>query len=172
MLTTRHHDGNEALAMGAVESAIKAELEPGDVFSTLGRAATATVGSYEEAEVVLLVGQKRARNPVSWSCLEGVPLFLVGRDWVELTGEGSGGGTLATYLESHGSEAGANLVGALLEAAGVLEVDRDKPVRVRLLDAMSPSRTRQAPGEGGPAGALSRMVERPHRPHPLHPGGV
>ena len=155
---------------GPVESSIRATLEPGDVFSTLGRAATATVGSYEEPEVVLLLGQKRARNSVSWSCLEGVPLFLVGRDWVELAGEGSGGGTLETYLVSQGCEAGANLVGAFLEAAEVVEVDRDKPVRVRLVSSLSPSKTHRSPAKGGPAGVFSRLVERPVRPHPDREG--
>jgi hypothetical protein len=154
---------------GAVESAIRGALEPGDVFSTLGRAATATVGSFEEAEVVLFVGQKRARSTVSWSCLEGVPLFLVGRDWVELAGE-SAGGTLESYLGSQGCDAGHNLVGALLEAAEIVQVDRDKPVRVRLLDAMVPSKTHRARRETGPAGPLRRLVEKPYRPHPGHPG--
>ncbi len=157
---------------GAVESAVREALEPEDVFSTLGRAATATVDAYEESEVVLLVGQKRTRSTVSWACLEGVPLFLVGRGWVELSGEGSGGGTLESYLESQGCDASHNLVGAFLEAAEVIEVDRDKPVRVRLVESMMPSKTRKAPGDPNQGSdAFRRLVEQKHRPHPMHPGG-
>jgi hypothetical protein len=159
---------------GAVESAIRATLKPGHPLETLGRNATASVGSLDDDGVTLLMGYKRVRTPVTWSCLEAIPMFLVGHDWVQLTGPfdpAASAGTLASFLESKACKATAPLVGALLEAAGVVEVDRSGRVAVRLVRSMSPARSSKppAPADGRAIAApLRRMVETPVRPHPKH----
>lgn len=160
---------------GAVESAVRATVKPGHALATLGRGATAAVGSYDADGVVLLAGYRRVRTPVPWSTLEGIPMFLVGRDWVQLTGPydpTASAGTLATFLESKACKATAPLVGALLEAAGVVEVDRGGRVHVRLSRAMSPARTSRPVrrDEGGPEMPFRRLEESKLRPHPHHPG--
>jgi hypothetical protein len=156
---------------GAVESAIRATLKPGHALETLGRNATASVGSFDADSVTLLMGYKRVKTPVTWACLEAIPMFLVGRDWVQLTGPfdpAASSGTLASFLESKHCKATAALVGALLEAAGVVEVDRDGRVAVRLVRAMSPARSSkpQTSDEGGIIAGTRKMVESRHRPHP------
>ena len=159
---------------GAVESAIRATLEPGKRLETVGRGATAAVETFEDGGVTLLMGSKRTRTPVAWSCLEDVPLFLVGRGWVQLTGPydpAESAGTLATFLEAKRCRASAPLVAALLEAAGVVEADRTGRGAVRLARSMSPARASRpaGPDGGGAIKATSRrMEEAKHRPHPKH----
>lgn len=156
---------------GAVESAIRTTVKPGERLETLGRGATAAVGSFEPDAVVLLMGSRRARTPVRWSLLEDVPLFLVGQGWVQLNGPydpAERAGTLATFLASRQCKASAPLVGALLEAAGVVEADGSGRGAVRLVRSMSPGRSsRPTLRDDAAIKAGSRKIEE--RKHHLHP---
>jgi hypothetical protein len=157
---------------GAVEAAITSTLKVGQRLETLGRNAAAVVGSYDADGVTLLMGYKKVKTPVVWSTLEAIPMFLVGRDWVQLTGPydpSASAGTLASFLDSKHSKASAPLVGALLEAAGVVEVDRAGRVAVRLVRAMSPARSsKPASDASGIISGTRKMVESQHKPHPKH----
>ena len=85
--------------------------------------------------VVLLLGEKEARTPLSWACLEGVADFLAGAGWVTVGGvydTGGSPGTLDGYLKGWIKRATAGWVAVLLEAAGVVELDRARPARIRL----------------------------------------
>jgi hypothetical protein len=85
--------------------------------------------------VTLLFGAKKTPTPISWSCLEGVPGFLRGRDWVKSGGVHSvntEAGTLDAYMKGCIYRDTANYVAALLEQAGVLELRRSLPMHVRL----------------------------------------
>jgi hypothetical protein len=84
--------------------------------------------------LVLLVGAKEAWTPISWRCLEGVPGYLRGRAWVRIGSEFDDGveGTLDAYLKGFIARATAPWVAVVLETAGVVLVDRDRPARVRL----------------------------------------
>jgi hypothetical protein len=84
---------------------------------------------------VLLLGVQRAWTPIRWSCLEGVPEFLRGRGWVPIGSvfaiEGSDD-TLDGYLKTCLKRATAGWVAVVLERAGVVDIDRERPARVRL----------------------------------------
>lgn len=156
---------------GAVESAIRTTVKPGQRLETLGRGATAAVGSFDADAVVLHMGARRARTPVRWALLEDVPLFLVGQGWVPLNGPydpAEHAGTLATFLASKQCKASAPLVGALLEAAGVVEADRSGRGAVRLVRSMSPGRSsRPTLRDDAAIKEGSRKIEE--RKHRLHP---
>ena len=84
---------------------------------------------------LILLGVKEARTSLSWSCIEGVRPFLAGRSWVPI---GSRYETVADrrtldgYLKGCIKRATAGWVAALLERAGIIEIDRQPPARVRL----------------------------------------
>lgn len=155
---------------GAVESAIRTTVKSGQRLQTLGRGATAAVGPMDADGVTLSMGSKK--TPVRWSWLEDIPLFLVGQGWVPLSGPydpAERAGTLASFLASKQCKASAPLVGALLEAAGVVEADRSGRGAVQLVRAMSPGRASRPTLRDDSASmkATSRRLEE--RKHHLHP---
>ena len=90
-----------------------------------------------EAEgLSLLVGPKKTRTLLTWRCLEGVRGFLRGQGWV-LVGANrdvNGDYGLDGYLKGWIKRQTANYVAVVLERAGVLELDRERPAQVRLTD--------------------------------------
>lgn len=87
--------------------------------------------------MVLLLGEQEAWTALTWSCLEGVIPFLARRGWVEVGSRYDVTGspdTLDGYLKGCTKRATAGWVAAVLERAEVLEIDRSRPVRVRLLE--------------------------------------
>ena len=90
---------------------------------------------FDERGVVILPGGGRARTRLSWYCLEGMPAFLKDRGWV-LVGRTSSSesdlGTLGEYLSTCGMGGSAYRVAAVLQAAGIVEVEHEHPLRVRL----------------------------------------
>src|SRR5437764_15448246 len=119
---------------GAVEHAVRANLREGEHLRTPAKGASFTVAGLEHEALVLLLGKKKASTPIRWSCLEGVPDFLRGRGWVPIgsvfdtSGEP---GTLDSYLKTCLKRATAGWVAVVLERAGVLDIDRTGPARVR-----------------------------------------
>ena len=86
-------------------------------------------------ECVLLLGEKRARTPIRWSVLEGVGTTLAGGGWMTIGSvydTRAVSGTLDAYLKRFINRATAGWVAALLEKAGVVQIDRGRPSRVRL----------------------------------------
>jgi hypothetical protein len=93
------------------------------------------VARVDDRGIVLLLGEQEAWTPLSWECLEGIPLFLAGRDWVEIGTRFETRPDLSTldgYLKRCLKRATAGWVAAVLERAGVVEIDRGRPARVRL----------------------------------------
>lgn len=126
---------SSAFVVGSVEQAVRAAIHDGEQLSTPGKAAPFWVGPLGEQSLVLLLGTKRAWTPIRWSCLEGVPEFLRGRGWVPIgsvfASEGPAG-TLDGYLKTCLKRATAGWVAVVLERAGVVDIDRERPARVRL----------------------------------------
>jgi hypothetical protein len=84
---------------------------------------------------VLLLGEKEAWTPLSWLALEGVADFLRGRSWTKIGSTYSVDAqddTLDAFLKQHLKQATAGWVAVLLERAGVVELDRNRPAKVRL----------------------------------------
>jgi hypothetical protein len=108
----------------------------GQVLYTPTRRAPFTVNEIDTEGVVLLLGKKEARTRLSWDCLEGVPGFIAERGGtVEIGGRydtAGNRGTLDEHLKGCVKRATAGWVAVLLEEAGVVEVVRERPAKVRL----------------------------------------
>lgn len=86
-------------------------------------------------ELFLLLGGKRTPTSIRWECLEGIPDFLKGKDWVRIGGVFDTRGdptTLDGYLKKCIKRATAGWIAVALEEAGIVEIDRRRPLRVRL----------------------------------------
>ena len=119
----------------AVERAVRANLSEGERLHTPAQAAAFTIARLDHDALVLLLGKKEAWTPIAWSCLEGIPEFLRGRGWVligSVFSTSSEPGSLDSYLKTCLKRATAGWVAVVLERAGVVEIDRTRPVRVRL----------------------------------------
>jgi hypothetical protein len=120
---------------GLVEAAIHAHVSPGSQLPTPTGRAVFVVHELNATGMVLLLGQKRARTPLSWECIKGVPKFLRSRGWVRVGANRyvrGNPGTLGSYLKNCLKRQTADYVAAVLERAGVVELDRETPARVRL----------------------------------------
>lgn len=130
---------------GPVEQAIRAALRPGDLLRTPTGRGRFEVGPLDGHVLVLLLGEQRAWTPLRWECLEGVVDFLRGRGWVPvgtIYDTSADPNTLDGYLKGCIKRATAGWVAVVLERAGVVDVDRGRPARVRLR------------GRGGPSSGL------------------
>jgi hypothetical protein len=113
---------------------VRAQVQSGTRLTTPARGAPFTVARVDDRGIVLLLGQQEAWTPLTWACLEGIVPFLAGRDWVNI---GSvyetriDPETLDGYLKSCVKRATAGWVAAVLDEAGVVEIDRRRPARVR-----------------------------------------
>jgi len=130
---------------GAVENAVREAVAPGDQLQTPSQGAPFTVQTVDDRGVVLLFGKKETATPISWSVLEGVADFLAGRGWVligSVFDAHADDRTLDGYLKSHIKRATAGWVASLLERAKVVQIDRDRPSKVRLLPTIDTSHSR------------------------------
>jgi hypothetical protein len=124
-----------AVPSGPIEAAIRKTVQPGLVLSTPTGRGTFSVARIDAKGVVLLLGAKEASTPLDWKCLEGIGAYLAGRSWVPIGSRydvSADVGTLDGYLKGCIKRATAGWVAVLLEHAGVLEIDRLPPARVRL----------------------------------------
>lgn len=135
-LLVEEPDGQEHAGMaGAVETAIRESLAPGTRLPTPTGRATFVVAEFRADALILLLGHKRARTPLTWQCLEGLPDFLRSTDWVrvganrELTVDPT---TLDGYLKGCLKRQTADYVAVLLERAGIVDLRRARPAHVRL----------------------------------------
>lgn len=122
---------------GPVENAIRAHVIPGSRLPTPTGNATFLVHELREFELILLLGEKQTWTPLSWDCLEGTLSFLRGRAWVRVGANRDPSGDPATldgYLKGCMTykRQTANYVAVLLERAGLVDVDRNRPASVRL----------------------------------------
>lgn len=95
-----------------------------------------TVERFDQEALVLVFGEKETRTPMPWEALEGVPDLLRGRGWVPTTGSFAVGGDISTisgYLKQFFNRETANWVMVVLERAGVVELDRSRPITARLV---------------------------------------
>jgi hypothetical protein len=84
----------------------------------------------------LLFGPKKTRTLLSWRCLEGVPGYLRGRGWVRVGANRDVNSDygLDGYLKGWIKRQTANYVAVVLERAGIVKLDRERPAQVRLID--------------------------------------
>jgi len=123
---------------GTVEHAVRQAVVEGQTFHTPARGSEFSVARLSPEHLVLLLGKKEAWTPISWKCLEGIPDFLRGRGWVVIGSvydTYADPDTLDGYLKGCVKRATAGWVAAVLEHAGVVQIDRGRPARVQLTPA-------------------------------------
>jgi hypothetical protein len=121
--------------MGPVEKAVRAHLREGQELETPGQGKPFWVHRLDGGGLVLLLGKGRWETRVPWEALEGVADLLRGQGWVRTTGSFAPEDdttTLSGYLKQYVYRETANWVAVVLTEAGVLELDRTRPVRARL----------------------------------------
>ena len=124
---------------GSVKRAIRQLISEGDKLHTPAQAAEFEIGRIDNNGIVLLLGEQKAWTPLSWECLEGIPDFLGHDRWVVIGSKfdtRADSTTLDGYLKGHIKRATAGWVAAVLESAGIVEIDRGRPAKVRLKKSM------------------------------------
>lgn len=122
--------------MGPVESAIRESIRAGENLKTPAQKKSFTVETINDKGVVLLLGRKRTRTPFSWEALEGVRIEFVNSGWIAIGGDRNAQGnpgTLDGYVKQVVKRDTAGWVAALFEAAGIVEIDRSRPGRLRVI---------------------------------------
>lgn len=122
---------------GPVESAIRDRIPVGTRLPTPTGRATFVVSELNVEGVVLLLGEKRARTRLSWSCLEEIPDVLQNRGWLRVgatrdSQPTADGLTLDAHMKKCVKRQTADYVAVVLERAGLVDLDRERPARVRL----------------------------------------
>jgi hypothetical protein len=123
--------------VGTVEMAVRAAISEGMVLQTPARSAPFVVDLIDENGIVLLFGEKRTPTRVTWECLEGIPFLLRGRGWLSIGTRfdvEADVGTLDEYLKQSINRGTAAWVASLLEAAGLVRIDRRRPARLSLVE--------------------------------------
>ena len=118
-----------------VEDAVRISVSPGELLATPTGRGQFTVARYTSGGLTLLLGKKAAWTPLPWSAVEGIPEFLRGWGWVLVGGVNSTEsqpGSLDDYLKTFPKRATAGWVAVVLERAGVLTIDRSRPIRIKL----------------------------------------
>ena len=125
--------------MGPVEKAIRSAVREGDELGTPSQYQPFRVGKISSEGIFLELGQERTPTFFPWQCLEGVPTFLQQHGRVRINGSGKSQlvvrGTLDGFLKEHVNRLTAGWVAALLEKAGVVEIERTRPAYVRTIGA-------------------------------------
>lgn len=121
--------------MGPVERAVRDHVAPGTVMYTPGQGKPFVVDNVDGRGVVLLLGAGRWETRLPSEALEGIPHLFHSRGWLRTTGSfytNPDTSTLDGHLKQYVSRETANWVAVMLERAGVLELDRRRPVQARL----------------------------------------
>lgn len=117
---------------------LMSELVDGDKLGTPARNKEFTVEHIAEAEIVLLIGKGR-ETTLPAECLNGIPNFLKGKDWVEIGAihdYNCKPGSLEDYINNSKPEKTSvgNYVASILEHTGIVDIDRTLPSKVKLSD--------------------------------------
>lgn len=119
---------------GPIERAIRTNLRSGQQLAT-PTGAPFTLATIDERGLVLLLGQQEAHTRLTWRCLEGIRELLISGSWMPIGGiydTSSTPGTLDAYLKGHIKRVTAGWVASVLEAAGIVDINRARPAKVRL----------------------------------------
>jgi hypothetical protein len=121
---------------GSVQTAILTAIPPGTQLPTPTGRAQFVVSEHASHGLIILLGPKRTSTTLSWQCLEGIPVFLRGRDWIRVGANRDVNNrdlTLDGYLKGCVKRQTADYVAVVLQRAGIVELDPAVPARVRLL---------------------------------------
>jgi hypothetical protein len=131
---SRQRNGGDS-GMGPIETAVRNSVTAGDVLSTptgRGQFIVADVGAKGP---ILLLGPKQTRTLIPWAALEGVPGLLGAEGWTVIGSvfdQAADPTTLDGHMKRFVNRATAGWVACLLEGAGLVQIDRRPPARVRV----------------------------------------
>jgi len=115
------------------------EIHSGMVLYTPVGRARFTIGSVETDKVVFLVGATESKIKIPRVCWDGIPAFLRGKGWVKIgpRHDTAPTGSFEEYLDQWWSQgktrrSGASYVVPVLEHLGIVEVDHNKPSKIKL----------------------------------------
>jgi hypothetical protein len=109
------------------------KLMPGMQLRTPVMGSKFLVGDVSPTGVTLILG-RGWKTPIPAEYWNGIPTFLRGRDWVEIGAVhgASKPGTLENYIDGFITGSAGNYVAAVLEQVGIVEIDRQRPSKIRL----------------------------------------
>jgi hypothetical protein len=104
--------------------------------ATPGQARRFEIAEINADGIVLLLGQGQWRTPIPWDALEGLADLLRGRGWVRTSGAYEYSDDVTTpsgHLKQYVYRETSNWVMVVPEQAGVVELDRHRPIKARLI---------------------------------------
>jgi hypothetical protein len=120
---------------GPAETAIRRAVAPREPLRTPSGRGRFSIARYTAEGLVLLLGQTQTPVRLPWRALEQIPDLLRGRGWMLIGGAYSTSGTprsLDEHLKAFTHTATAGWVAVVLEKAGIITIDRQRPARIRL----------------------------------------
>jgi hypothetical protein len=97
---------------------------------------TFTVDTIDQSGVVLLFGQKQTPTLFTWEALESIRAHCLNSGWIVIGGRRDvhgEPGTLDGFVKQVVNRAAAGYIASLLEAAGIAELERSRPGRMRVI---------------------------------------
>ncbi|MDA0300908.1 MAG: hypothetical protein O2822_00105 [Chloroflexi bacterium] len=118
----------------STQEAISRSVQPGARIPTPSGRSAFEVAQITADAVVLLFGPKRTPTRIPWKLLDEVVAAVPSDRWIPvgaMHSSSSEGGTLEALLKPSLKRSTASYVAALLEKAGLLELDRSGAHRIR-----------------------------------------
>lgn len=122
--------------MGPVELAVRRFVRAGETLETPAQMKSSKVDTIDEGGVVLLFGRKQTPTPFTWEALERIRTQCLQSGWIVIGGRRDvhgEPGTLDGYVKQVVNRDAAGYIASLFEAAGVAELDRSRPGRMRIV---------------------------------------
>ncbi|HMO53904.1 MAG TPA: hypothetical protein PJ994_05320, partial [Tepidiformaceae bacterium] len=122
---------------GPVESAIRRYIREGETLESVSQRKPFVVGEFRSDAMVLLLGESRSRTVLRWEALEAVQGFLRGKGRVELGSRHSAdvdNDSFDGFMRRYIYRSVGSYVPAVLERAGIVDIDRKKAAAVKLRD--------------------------------------
>lgn len=117
-----------------VMSQLMGKMNPGQLLYTPIQKKKFKIHSIYPSGITLILG-KKWKTPIPAACWDGIPGYLKGKGWVEIGAiHGiSKPGTLENYIDRFIPRSAGNYVASILEYAGIVEIERSLPSKVRLI---------------------------------------
>ncbi len=94
------------------------------------------ISDIDSEGVSLIIGSKKSNVRISAECLNKLPAFLCGKNWVNLTSnhEKESNNALEGHIKKYtNGVSAAEYVATILESAGVISIDRKDPIKVMMI---------------------------------------
>lgn len=115
---------------------LKTKIVPGTIMRTPSGRAGFEIERVNDDGVTFRVGVGKWKTKVPAKCWEGIPAYLRGRGWVRIgaSHETAETGTLEAYLDQVVKTSSSSYVVPVLEKIGIVEVDYNRPAKIRLIE--------------------------------------